>query len=85
MKKYCLSCENIVESYIGIGKIEFHWKYPEDHEHCDVECRGEFVEPEIIVLSDNWQDNLVEPDEDFMLISDQNADSLRLQFEGEEK
>jgi hypothetical protein len=44
-----------------------------------------FETAEEFVLESDWQDHFEEPDEDFMLISDTNADSLRLQFEGEEK
>jgi len=31
--------------------------------------------------NENWQDFLQEPDNDFMLISDASAESLRLEFE----
>lgn len=52
-------------------------------------CYGPFAESAPPEIEDGWygtgwNDNLVEPEPEFMLISDMWADSLRLQFEGEE-
>ena len=74
--EYCIICE--------------YWDdFDEDSGHIsdslDV-CYGPFTtcEPPKVEDGQLGTDSLLEPDEDFMLISDQNADSLRLQFEGEE-
>lgn len=84
ISKFCCTCNEfiLVDSLYTdhIGELI----RAEDGSFKMTVCHGPFRSNDAMELTDDWVDNLDEPDEEFMLISDQNAEMLRLQFEGDE-
>ena len=78
--KYCIECEELVE-------VNDETLYSEDSFHYNVLangdwmiCRGWIVDNAPTFIPDGWQDLLVEPDEQEMLLMDRAAESLLLDF-----
>ena len=73
--EYCINCEQF--RHYDVGGL--HIAGSKVREQL---CYGPFATSAPQELPEGWQDLVEEPEDEFMLISDANAENLRLQFEG---